>query len=309
MNSVSRKSTLSAQNRIGTVHVDVDSLESIYEAHGGSFSDTHVADTFFVRGLENCCTFFDEQGITATFFVVARDLERPVRKSALMSVVSRGHAIASHSMTHANIPMLPQDKMLEEVVQSRENLEQALSCKVLGFRAPGYHIDSQTLDFVHSAGYVFDSSAFVHQVIGVAKERSVRISGPLRIRTAPDLLEFPVARVNALLPPFHPCYAFALSNFYHDISLRMYARSHMVLVYLFHLTDFSDVVSDHASLKMKVFTNAGPAWPNKRSRLDHLVRKVRACYALLDPKAFMRQCFVGTHDIDPHPSGRDTHAV
>src|SRR5262245_7037331 len=77
-------------------HVDMDGLDAIYHAHGQVYSGPR--DDFYLSAVENSIRFFGQQGITATYFLIARDLDDPVKRAAVNEVVAAGHHIASHSL-------------------------------------------------------------------------------------------------------------------------------------------------------------------------------------------------------------------
>jgi polysaccharide deacetylase family protein (PEP-CTERM system associated) len=104
---------------------------------------------------------FDEKGARATFFVlgcVARDHARLVAE-----IASRGHEVASHGMSHRMLTELTPSEFLSELDESRGVLEDAAQRRVVGFRAPSYSVNEDTLwalDVLADAGYEYDSSIY-----------------------------------------------------------------------------------------------------------------------------------------------------
>lgn len=97
----------------------------------------------------------DRRKIKATFFVVSNLLES--HSSLIKEIQTRGHEIASHSVTHV---FLNSQSSLLEMQKSKKQFED-YGIKVNGFRAPGYiTANSHFLD-LKNARYQYDSSKAV----------------------------------------------------------------------------------------------------------------------------------------------------
>jgi polysaccharide deacetylase family protein (PEP-CTERM system associated) len=130
----------------------------------------------------------------STFFVlgwVARRYPALVRR-----IVAEGHELASHTDLHMLLRTLSRDAVAEELLRSRDSLEQVGGTRVLGVRAPNFSISDEVLDCMAEAGYWYDSSYFSLRAHG----RYGRISGGVDadepiVEVRPRLLELPLSRV------------------------------------------------------------------------------------------------------------------
>lgn len=254
-------------------HVDLDGLDAIYGAHGRAWSGT--SDAFYQSAVDRSLRIFAQRRITATYFAIAQDLERPEKRAALRRIVAGGHHIASHSVTHPVLHRSGSERKRREVFESKARLEDALGVPVHGFRAPGYSIDLETLDLLREAGYRYDSS--VHPTYALRQRLHVERVWPEPFDFFGDrsLIELPLPYVGPWLPSFHPAYAFYLRRAYHRDQLRRFARRRRYLTYLFHLTDFSDQVKDVESLRLALFTNNWFRGDEKEEYVGQLLDEVR----------------------------------
>jgi polysaccharide deacetylase family protein (PEP-CTERM system associated) len=134
-------------------------------------------------------------GALSTFFVlgwVARRYPALVRR-----IVEDGHELASHTDSHRQLRLLPRRELAEELLRSRETLEQVSGTRVLGVRAPNFSISDEVLDAMAEAGYWYDSSFFALR----AHRRYGRLSGAIDpedavVEVRPGLLELPMSRLN-----------------------------------------------------------------------------------------------------------------
>src|SRR5262245_52410157 len=151
---------MSTNQRAGKAwfHVDMDGLDAIYRAHNQAYSSGR--DEFYTSAVANSIRFFDEQGITATYFLIAKDLDDSAKREAVQQIVAAGHNIASHTVNHRYLMSLSSAEKREEIFASKARIEDALGTQVTGFRAPGYRIDYESLELVGEAGYRYDSSIF-----------------------------------------------------------------------------------------------------------------------------------------------------
>lgn len=255
-------------------HVDLDGLDAIFAAHGARQAPTR--DSFFESGVERSLEFFARHRITATYFAIARDVDRAEKRDALRRIVAAGHAIGSHSLGHRYLDALSAEDQRIEIRDSKARLEDALGVSVIGFRAPGYKIDLRSLECINEAGYRYDSSIR-------PSYRMRRLLGIERLWPEPfclfgerGLLEFPVPYVGPGLPPFHPSYAFYLGRSYHRHQLASFAKRAKYLTYLFHLTDFAEQHDDIAGLRLGLFTNNWFRADEKLEILDGLLDDVRS---------------------------------
>src|SRR4029453_1641046 len=114
------------------VHLDLDGGADVYRAHGWKYESRD--DPLFETGLRKALDFFDEAGMRATVFLIAKDLAEPRKLELLRDAVRRGHEIASHSVSHRKLTALSRDEKWREISESRERLAQSLGVEIAGFR-------------------------------------------------------------------------------------------------------------------------------------------------------------------------------
>jgi hypothetical protein len=214
--------------RIASVNVDVDGLYLYLRIHGrGAEVDpaTHDA-TVFARGVPRFLDLFARVGVRGTFFVVAQDLAHPDVRAVLQDVVSAGHEVGSHTLSHPyGLTRMSDDAVRREVFQARAALQDATGTAIDGFRAPGYVLSPALLDAIAEAGHRYDSSLFPCPPYQLAKAAAIgayallgrpsqsvvdspRVwfadKGPHRLRTrsGADLVELPVAVISPARLPF-----------------------------------------------------------------------------------------------------------
>src|SRR4029453_11434420 len=103
-----------------------------------------------------------------------------------------------------------------EISESRERIACALGTGVRGFRAPGFHIDTECLEMIADAGYSYDSSLFSGKRLGPrSQERPRLVAGK-------PLVELPLPSLRSL--PFHPSYSLVVGDWYFRAGLRDFLR-------------------------------------------------------------------------------------
>ena len=130
----------------------------------------------------------------ATFFVLGWIARR--YPGLVTRMANEGHEVASHTDRHLALHRLSRTDLMDELVRSRETLEQMTGAAVRGVRAPMFSISDAVLDAVAEAGYWYDSSFYAFG----AHDRYGRLSDlvdPDRpvVEVRPGLLELPMSRV------------------------------------------------------------------------------------------------------------------
>lgn len=278
---------MTTANPPAAVHLDLDGAAAIYEAHG--WEPGFAEDDLFTTGLSNALGFFEERGVTATLFTIARDLDDPAKRPLIEEAVRRGHEIGSHSTTHRRLSGLTTDQKREEIAGSRRRLEDALGVPVSGFRAPEFDVDAESLGLIAEAGYRFDSSVFPNAAsakrLGGRRPEVV----PYRPLAEHGLIELPMPRHAPLPFPFHPCYSLVLGRWYFRLGLGAFRKSGAPLVILFHLTDFAEPVPDRflLGLKSRLFTLSHLGAATKRRRCVRMLDLVTRNYELMSTTALL----------------------
>ncbi len=103
----------------------------------------------------------DQKKATATFFIVGTVAER--MPDLIREIHARGHEIASHGWRHVPVHKLAPGQFHEDVVRAVTLLGSIIEAPVIGFRAPLFSINRDTLwafDVLAQAGIRYDSSIF-----------------------------------------------------------------------------------------------------------------------------------------------------
>ena len=103
----------------------------------------------------------DKHKVRATFFVLGQVAER--HPELIEKIYEEGHEIASHGYLHKRLHELSKEKFEDDLRKSTNLLESLIKEKIIGFRAPSYSIDKDTiwaLDVLENLGYRYDSSVF-----------------------------------------------------------------------------------------------------------------------------------------------------
>ena len=92
----------------------------------------------------------------ATFFIlgwIAKKLPGLVRE-----IQNQGHEIASHGNDHHLCTALGEEELLQDLKDSKKQLEDITGKKIYGYRAPSFAVTDQSLKLIDKAGYTYDSS-------------------------------------------------------------------------------------------------------------------------------------------------------
>ncbi len=100
-----------------------------------------------------------EHGVTATFFVLGWIAER--HRGLVRLIAREGHEIASHGYAHEIVTAQTTNQFREDIKKTKQILEDLTGQPVLGYRAPGCSLTSETywaLPIIVDEGYTYDSS-------------------------------------------------------------------------------------------------------------------------------------------------------
>lgn len=116
-------------------------------------------DHVYRRAIPRLLDIFARVGARATFFIVGREALKAHNRSALRRIVEDGHEVGNHSLTHPlNFARYGREARAYELDQAHEAISEATGQEPVGFRAPGYGVEVETLDLLEERGYLYDSS-------------------------------------------------------------------------------------------------------------------------------------------------------
>jgi peptidoglycan/xylan/chitin deacetylase (PgdA/CDA1 family) len=93
--------------------------------------------------------------LVGIFFIVTGRVGKPgnLSPSCVKALVSLGHSIGSHTVTHRKLPRLSARDLTSELENSREMLGQITGTAPEWFAAPGGYLDHRTFAAARAAGY------------------------------------------------------------------------------------------------------------------------------------------------------------
>jgi hypothetical protein len=278
-----------------TVHVDLDGAAHIFRLHGWRW--THADDPVYDSGVRHALDLFDRFGVRATFFVIAEDLDHPVKAELLREITRRGHELGSHSLTHAPLRELSVEHKRREIFASRDRIADALDQRPAGFRAPNFSIDRASIDLIAEAGYDYDSSIVPGaRVPGYAQEHD---HAPRLI--AGELVELPLPAHRPLPFSFHPSYSLVLGLRYFHAGLARFRRSRAPFVMLYHLIDFADPLpaSRLRGWAQRLYTLSFLSGERKRERCQRMLEAVKSAYTVTDTSAIVHRALAKARRANP----------
>ncbi len=112
--------------------------------------------SFLSSSIENMLEYLDNYNIKATLFCVAKDKE--ILKEYIPEFIKKGHEIANHSYSHKYNKELTFDEKKMDIMMSDDILSEISNNKVLGYRAPGWGLDSEVSNILYNLDYKYDAS-------------------------------------------------------------------------------------------------------------------------------------------------------
>ena len=107
-------------------------------------------------GIDVYLEFLDKHALPSSFFCIG-ELAAPLGDK-LRDIHDLGHDIGSHTFTHKRPMTTSVDEFKQELLQSKDAIEQEISAESPGFRAPCFSLDRERLDVVRDCGLRYDAS-------------------------------------------------------------------------------------------------------------------------------------------------------
>jgi len=258
-----------------SIQVDLDGLWAVLDHLG--YKVPIEQDPLYRRALPRFISLFEKYGVRATIFVVGKDLTVSWKAKLLESLVERGHEIANHSYSHpSSFGRLPDDPTRFQIEKSENMIKETLGVRPVGFRAPHFAVNTTVLKILQDQGYFYDSSLFPTSLAPFLRSIKSLLAGRRLdpacympywgIRKFPmkpyrpsqnnflragkmAVWEIPVTTFPFLQIPFHASYVLAVSElvpslFFFKGGLSMLKKMAAPVIYLFHLSDLADSVTD-----------------------------------------------------------------
>ncbi len=256
------------------MQVDLDGSWTYNSYLGRHASPEH--DDLFQEALPVLIELLENWRVPTTFFAVGRDLEVRWKQEIIRRASESGNEIANHSMNHVlGFRGLDGATKRTEIKRMADLCQEVIGVDPVGFRAPGFDVDGETLELLEEMGYDYDSSViptFAYPLVLAADKiwhglRGERVPswrhGPgfgwFRCPGAPyfpsrgsyirrgcprDILEVPVSTHPILKIPLHPAFTSVLGTRWFEAAWREIQGRDLPLVVLFHLKDFRSLIED-----------------------------------------------------------------
>lgn len=146
--------------------------------------------------VDKILALFDEKNIKATFFTLGWMAQR--YPEMVKKIVAEGHELASHGWEHTRVTQQNSSQFSEDIINTKNLLEDLGGVAVQGYRAASYSIMSENLwalDCLADAGYKYSSSIVPihHDLYGIPD------APRFAFRAASDrLLEIPITTLPVL---------------------------------------------------------------------------------------------------------------
>lgn len=114
-----------------------------------------------LASTERLLEILSENNTKATFFVLGYIAER--YPALIRKIHKQGHEIACHSYSHKMVYNQSYEEFKQDLLRSKNAIEQIIGEKVIGFRAPWFSITKKSLwvlDILIELGFEYDSSIF-----------------------------------------------------------------------------------------------------------------------------------------------------
>ena len=174
----------------GVMSVD---LEEYF--HVDAFSNTIVKKNWsnyqsrVEQSVDIILDIFEKYNVKATFFTLSSLLS--YKFLLIKKIAQKGHEIASHGVYHDKIFTLSKKALKEDIIKSKNQLEDCIGKEVLGYRAPCFSLfmdNRYAYELLANAGYLYSSSSYpiTHDVYSAP-------NAPRKKYKAQDLLdEYPL---------------------------------------------------------------------------------------------------------------------
>ncbi|MBI4682249.1 MAG: polysaccharide deacetylase family protein [Nitrospirae bacterium] len=141
-----------------TLSIDVDTLaEDLYEKELTRKEKEFLVEVSFRRIIPRVINFLNNNGIKATFFLIGKYAGN--YQDSVLNIFKSGNEIGNHTFSHhKNFSRLGSENIASELRKCHEVISQIIDEPPVGFRAPGYTINSTIMKHLRDMGYYYDTS-------------------------------------------------------------------------------------------------------------------------------------------------------
>jgi len=261
------------------IQVDLDGLDSVLDCYGSALGEQET-DTVYADGVVRLLDLLKEFDLKATFFLIGRDAEIPYKRRVLERLVREGHELGNHTYSHPlGFARLSMEEQRSEIERCSTLIRELSGREPVGFRAPGYAITGQVVNFLEELRFSYDASVFpcacsflirawqslfspsqfeeekygasIHAVAPQSpylpdREKVYRVSSEER-----EICEVPVSTTRLFRLPFHGSYVMVFSKLVKNLGLwywragfDWYRRNGIPYVFVIHPLELTDIGND-----------------------------------------------------------------
>lgn len=295
--------------------VDCDSQVDYFRTYRLLFNSSFT-DRVYTVGIPRLLDVFARVGVRATFFIVGREAKRTVNRATLRRIVEEGHEVGNHSMTHpTNFSHYGRSAKAYEIDEAHRAISEATSQEPVGFRAPIYSIDADTLDLLEERGYLYDSSVFPSAFFALQQEvirlksrnRSSSVirgnplwhfapKGPYRPdgrvlwrRGGRRILEVPISVVPRLSLPFYGTFLLWAGMGYFRVAFSLLARWSSFLVFQYHPMEVMTVGKDGIDPRMALLPGLSKSVEEKERFIQDCLERMSCVFKLVPGREFLER--------------------
>ncbi len=146
------------------ISIDVDNIIHYLRARNYKPEQYSNLDSIYLNAIPRYLDVFDEYNLKATFFIIGEDALKYPKQIKMLH--DAGHEIANHTQNHyQNFMHLNPAQIKSEIKEATDTLEQIIGDKVVGFRAPGWNVNTMVFETLEELGYTYDSSVYPSKLI------------------------------------------------------------------------------------------------------------------------------------------------
>jgi peptidoglycan/xylan/chitin deacetylase (PgdA/CDA1 family) len=177
----------------GTVCLTFDfDAVSLWLARGITAPGPVSRGEFAAVAVPRVLDFLATREIQATWFIPGHTVE--TYPQACRLIVAAGHEVGLHGYAHEL--QMPDEETERRVFERSNEVMQELTGEApLGYRAPGGHLSTATIDLLLEAGISYDSSLMGHdyQPYFCRVSDEIPLDGPMRFGRETPLVELPIS--------------------------------------------------------------------------------------------------------------------